>query len=52
LSLLDYNGHSIPAQNGYNADINIKRWQHGSYVWISITVLTSPKYYPVKSNIM
>jgi len=52
LSLSDYNGHLVPAQNGYNAGMNIKSWQHGSYVWICITVLTSQKYYPVESNLM
>jgi hypothetical protein len=52
LSLSDYNGHLVPPQNGYNAGMNIKRWQHGSYVWIHITVLTSLKYYPVERNIM
>lgn len=52
LSLSDNNGHLVTAQNGYNAGMNIKSWQHGSYVWIRITVLTSPKHYPVESNIM
>jgi hypothetical protein len=52
LSLSDYNGLLVPAQNGYNAGMNVKSWQHGSYVWIHITVLTSPKYYHVESNIM
>jgi len=52
LSLSDYNGHLVPAQNGYNAGMNIKCWQQESYVWIHVTVLTSPKNSPVESNIM